>query len=479
MDIVFQCSHCGRNLVADESEQGESIDCPACGKPLVIPSPSHKTAPPKRVIHIRREPPEEEAAEAADEAASTAAETQPMAAVTEEDEEPRYMHIFVGWICVVIGVGLALLLPHAFLIYTPFFVGSFVMSLALMSHRRMVHGITLLICTIIPFPLLMQENIWKNLSAWPQQQAHRVQKLVFDAAGQPKLTEVEVEEAPPVQVASAPAPTPTPAATPRPTRRAAAVDIPTRWDEDEKYLSDEPPDVEGGAPSEPAVRVRTRAPSDQYRELLENTQEIPPLVPEDQLANTTLGRGPDFLWQRPSTVTMSADQPPPLAEIPFVIYNEGGEARAYSPSGKMGNAGALQIDETWDVEPHEGKTCIRMAYAGSFDWVTTAWQNPALNWGDVPGGYNFTNAAKVTFWARGEKGGERAEFMAGMEQPQNAVSRDSLRATTGSVKLRNQWKKYSIPLQKYDRGRLITAFLVRIEAEKDPIIIYLDDIQYE
>ena len=113
------------------------------------------------------------------------------------------------------------------------------------------------------------------------------------------------------------------------------------------------------------------------------------------------------------------------------------------------------------------------------DWVTVAWQHPGNNWGEVPGGFNLSKAKELTFWAKGESGSELVEFMVGMEQPQNAVSRDSLRATTGIIRLKKEWNKYSIPIEELDRSRLITGFLFRIEGQGKPVVFCLDDIQFE
>jgi len=48
MDIVFNCPHCGTELEVEAEAAGESIDCPACGKPIQIPSgPPTGVPPPK------------------------------------------------------------------------------------------------------------------------------------------------------------------------------------------------------------------------------------------------------------------------------------------------------------------------------------------------------------------------------------------------------------------------------------------------
>ena len=38
-DIVFDCPHCGKNLVIDYRGAGLQIDCIGCGEPVLVPIP--------------------------------------------------------------------------------------------------------------------------------------------------------------------------------------------------------------------------------------------------------------------------------------------------------------------------------------------------------------------------------------------------------------------------------------------------------
>jgi hypothetical protein len=51
MDISFDCDKCGKHLLVDEAGAGITIECPGCGKPVYVPSPSsqNQSAPPTRV----------------------------------------------------------------------------------------------------------------------------------------------------------------------------------------------------------------------------------------------------------------------------------------------------------------------------------------------------------------------------------------------------------------------------------------------
>jgi len=99
----------------------------------------------------------------------------------------------------------------------------------------------------------------------------------------------------------------------------------------------------------------------------------------------------------------------------------------FAARGRMsspGDEGAVtSMDEGWTDNPHSGATCIRCTFeARGSNWGGWYFMNgilrdndaaPRENWGDEPGaGFDLRGATKLTFWARGEKGGERVEFFA-------------------------------------------------------------------
>ena len=42
-DIVFDCPHCGKNLVIDYRGAGLQINCSECGEPVLVPIPDRKS----------------------------------------------------------------------------------------------------------------------------------------------------------------------------------------------------------------------------------------------------------------------------------------------------------------------------------------------------------------------------------------------------------------------------------------------------
>ena len=172
-------------------------------------------------------------------------------------------------------------------------------------------------------------------------------------------------------------------------------------------------------------------------------------------------------------------------EMPFDVYTgRDSVANHFIPSGWMGDYGDLKIDEAWTADPHSGTTCIRIVYSAKVSqgarWAGIYWQNPPNNWGHLKdAGYDLSGATKLTFWARGEKGGERIE-----ELKMGGISGDypdSDVAGIGPVILTLEWKQYSIDLSGKDLSYVIGGFCwaTNVDVNPEGCIFYLDDIRYE
>ena len=168
----------------------------------------------------------------------------------------------------------------------------------------------------------------------------------------------------------------------------------------------------------------------------------------------------------------------------FYVYDDFmSQKNHFAPSGWMGDFGDLKLDQACSESPKTGKTCIKITYTAEMKqaagWTGIFWQQPANNWGDKKGGFDLSGATKLTFWAKGAKGGEKiAEFkMGGItgEYP------DSDSAVVGPIELTNKWEQYSIDLAGKDLSYIIGGFC--FAASKDDnsqgFVIYLDDIMYE
>jgi hypothetical protein len=170
--------------------------------------------------------------------------------------------------------------------------------------------------------------------------------------------------------------------------------------------------------------------------------------------------------------------------MPFYVYSDrGAVTNHYIPSGWMGDWGDIKFDAGWKENPYLGTTCIKITYTANMSqgarWAGIYWQNPANNWGTIDGGYDLSKATKLTFWARGEKGGERIEeFKVGGIMGEYS---DSDSASIGPVILNKEWTKYEIDLRGKDMSYIIGGFCwaTNVDVNPEGAVFYLDEIRYE
>lgn len=168
----------------------------------------------------------------------------------------------------------------------------------------------------------------------------------------------------------------------------------------------------------------------------------------------------------------------------FPIYTDSHQpTNHYIPSGWMGDYGDLKLDQDWKDNPHSGKTSIKWTYSAAAtqgaSWAGAYWQHPANNWGNKPGGFDLRGYSKLTFWARGEKGGEVInEFKVGGI---TGEVMDSDSAAIGPIELTKAWKQYTIDLSGKDLQKIIGGFCWATGRDVNPdgFVIYFDDIQFE
>ena len=158
------------------------------------------------------------------------------------------------------------------------------------------------------------------------------------------------------------------------------------------------------------------------------------------------------------------------------------------------------MDEGWTNNPHSGATCIRCVFkAMGFNWGGWYFMNgvlgandiaPRESWGDKPNaGVDLRGATKLTFWARGEKGGERVEFFAfgiGRDpftgSPIKPYPDSSPKASTGYITLSTEWKRYTIDLKGRNLSYGLGGFgwvTNALQNKNRNIVFYLDDIRYD
>ncbi|MBN3040775.1 MAG: hypothetical protein JW867_06570 [Candidatus Omnitrophica bacterium] len=173
--------------------------------------------------------------------------------------------------------------------------------------------------------------------------------------------------------------------------------------------------------------------------------------------------------------------------LPFYVYADSGSLdNHFIPSGWMPASAArdLKLDTNWKNYPFSGDTCMRLEYKNNSGtrWAGIFWQQPANNWGTIPGaGYDLQGASKLTFWARGDKGDEVIqEFKIGGISSGEYIDSDS--SSIGPISLTKEWKQYEIDLRGKDLSYIIGGFAWATNIDvNDPegIVFYIDEIKYE
>lgn len=176
---------------------------------------------------------------------------------------------------------------------------------------------------------------------------------------------------------------------------------------------------------------------------------------------------------------------PSFPKGPFYIYHDKGYlGNHYYYSGWMGDRGDIKLDDHHTESFYSGRSAIKITYLPkntdqSQHWGGVYWQEPLNNWANRANGYNLKGAAKLTFWARGEKGGEKIlKFSIGGVQGHYP---DSDEAELKSITLTKEWKQYVIDLQGKNLENICTGFgwVTNQILNPNGCTFYIDEIRYE
>jgi len=170
----------------------------------------------------------------------------------------------------------------------------------------------------------------------------------------------------------------------------------------------------------------------------------------------------------------------------FTVYADADDPSSghFVPSGWIGDHQDVSLTSDHARNPHSGTTCIKVVYrrdpAARHGWAGIVWQHPENNWGECKGaGIDLSATSRLTFWARGERGGERVEEfkVGGTKGPYP----DSGEAKIGPVVLAAEWAPYTIDLTGKDLTHIIGGFAwsANLTGNPDGCIFYLDDIRFE
>ena len=173
----------------------------------------------------------------------------------------------------------------------------------------------------------------------------------------------------------------------------------------------------------------------------------------------------------------------PTSDVFYIYSEKGAPTNHFVPSGWMGDYGDLKLDDGSKDNPQAGSTAIKWTYSAQArqgaNWAGAFWQSPANNWGEKAGGYDLTAYKRLTFWARGAKGGETISTVkvGGIVGEHG----DSDSQEMGPVILTKDWKKYTISLKDKTLTNIIGGFAWSASRDDNPdgFVIYFDEIRFE
>lgn len=173
-----------------------------------------------------------------------------------------------------------------------------------------------------------------------------------------------------------------------------------------------------------------------------------------------------------TTSTSGSGGAPVPASLPFAVDDY------FAPSGYMGDGetpGNLTATTTCPMRAGEmAGDCHTLDYsnAGGAGFAGIYWQYPDGNWGTSEGLPMPDAAARLTFYAWSDGGGETVKFIAGGIA--GGANEDTLVMTEIEVTLSNTPTEYELPVGTHTH--IIGGFAW---TSATPLVFYVDDLQYK
>ena len=170
----------------------------------------------------------------------------------------------------------------------------------------------------------------------------------------------------------------------------------------------------------------------------------------------------------------------------FYVYSDkDSPTNHFIPSGWMGDINDIKFNDQAIEEFAAGATSIKITYTAKKSrnqgWAGIYWQHPPNNWGDKRGGYDLSKYSKLSFWVKGNVGGEVIDkiFFGGITG--QTEEGDSDEASISPVEVTKEWQKFEIDLEGLDMSHVIGGFGLAANADANPdgFIIFIDEIMYE
>jgi hypothetical protein len=221
------------------------------------------------------------------------------------------------------------------------------------------------------------------------------------------------------------------------------------------------------------------------------TSPTSPPVSPTSTSTSTPSPSPSAVEVTQTSTSTPTPLPTTLATVegegacPFYVY-EGSRSdmNHYVPEGWMGDSTDIVFDDNFQRDYDSSRpSVIQITYTptGPEQWAGIYWWDPpGSNWGNIDGGFDLSCATTLTFSARGEMGGEKAEFKVGGLK---GDFQDSLQPalSTGTIVLTKTWEEYTLDLSGRDLSHVIGGFVWVTNKPSNPngATIYLDDIRFE
>ena len=203
---------------------------------------------------------------------------------------------------------------------------------------------------------------------------------------------------------------------------------------------------------------------------------LAPLLASLALLHCEQSRAPQQSAQALTTV------PAPVAKAPAApVIRPLDVSLAYPLVESVGANRRFHLDKTNATDAHSPPDAWKITFEARGGFGGFCWKNRAGNEGEVAGdNLSAGGYRRISFWARGEKGGEVAEFRAGGLGNVKTRHRDSLDVSTGKIKLGAGWHDYSIFVKDADLSSVMTPFCVLMYREDNAqdAVVYVDDIEY-
>lgn len=153
----------------------------------------------------------------------------------------------------------------------------------------------------------------------------------------------------------------------------------------------------------------------------------------------------------------------------------------YPATDSIGAKRRIRLEKAEPTQAHSPPDAWRIEFDEKGGFAGICWKNRAGNEGEAPGDdLSAAGYRRITFWAKGEAGGEVVEFRAGGLGNVKTRYRETFDVTAGKLKLGTSWTEYSLYVSNADLSSVMTPFCALFHQEDNPgkAVIYLDDIQY-